>query len=84
VEAELRACGVATASTPNALAALTPQQLEIVSLAATGMTNKEIADRLFLSSRTIGTHLYRSFPKLGVRGRSQLAALFEHVGTAPR
>jgi len=74
-EAELRACGVsviASASTPAALAELTPQQREIVFLAGSGLTNREIADRLFLSPRTVASHLYRSYPKLGISGRHQL------------
>jgi DNA-binding NarL/FixJ family response regulator len=38
------------------------------------LSNKEIAQRLYLSHRTIGTHLYRIYPKLGVSARSELAA----------
>ena len=60
-EAELRACGVTTqaaATTPGALADLTPQQRQIVILAGRGLTNGEIADRLFLSPRTVASHLY--------------------------
>lgn len=53
-------------------AALTSQELQIVRLAAEGMSNREIGQRLFLSHRTIGSHLYRAFPKLGVAARSQL------------
>lgn len=41
-------------------------------LAAAGLTNKEIGERLFLSHRTVGTHLYRVFPKLGVTSRAAL------------
>lgn len=52
--------------------ALTAQELQIVRLAAGGMSNREIGQRLFLSHRTIGSHLYRAFPKLGVATRSQL------------
>ncbi len=52
--------------------ALTAQELEIVRLAALGMTNREIGQRLYLSHRTIGSHLYRAFPKLGIAARSQL------------
>jgi DNA-binding CsgD family transcriptional regulator len=52
--------------------ALTPQELEIAMLAASGLSNKEIAQRLFLSHRTIGTHLYRIFPKLGINSRAAL------------
>ena len=43
-------------------------------MAAEGMTNREIAQRLYLSHRTIATHLYRVFPKLGITSRSELAA----------
>jgi DNA-binding CsgD family transcriptional regulator len=74
-QAELRACGVAAAdpaSERDALLELTPQQRQIVRLASYGLTNREIGDRLFLSPRTVSTHLYRSYPKLGVAGRNQL------------
>ena len=53
-------------------ASLTPQQLEIAQLAAEGLTNKEIGERLFLSHRTVGTHLYQLFPKLGITSRAAL------------
>jgi DNA-binding CsgD family transcriptional regulator len=42
-------------------------------MAASGLSNREIADRLFLSHRTVGAHLYRVFPKLGIVSRSELA-----------
>ena len=74
-EAELRACGVAVGDAPgepDALWELTPQQRQIVRLASDGLTNREIGDRLFLSPRTVSSHLYRSFPKLGVADRHQL------------
>jgi len=51
---------------------LTAQEREIALLAASGMSNKEIGERLFLSHRTIGTHLYRAFPKLGITARAAL------------
>jgi DNA-binding CsgD family transcriptional regulator len=73
-EAELRACGVAVTGAPrerDALAGLTPQQRQIVRLASDGLTNREIGDRLFLSPRTVSSHLYRSYPKLGVVDRHQ-------------
>ena len=56
----------------DALEELTPQQRQIVLLAGRGLSNREIADRLFLSPRTVTSHLYRSFPKLGVAARYQL------------
>lgn len=54
---------------------LTPQEVQVVRLAATGLSNKEIGAQLFLSPRTIGHHLYRAYPKLGVTRRIELAQL---------
>ena len=85
-EAELRACGVTTqaaATAPGALAELTPQQRQIVILASRGLTNVEIADRLFLSPRTVATHLYNSYPKLGIAGRHQLRDLIDQAADRP-
>jgi DNA-binding CsgD family transcriptional regulator len=70
---ELRATGIAISPTDlSGPASLTPQQLEIAQLAAQGLTNKEIGERLFLSHRTVGTHLYQLFPKLGISSRAAL------------
>ncbi|WP_121715578.1 LuxR family transcriptional regulator [Streptomyces sp. E5N91] len=71
--AELRASGYAvpTAAKPGRVS-LTAQEREIAALAATGLTNKQIAERLFLSHRTIGTHLYQLYPKLGITSRGAL------------
>lgn len=70
---ELRATGQARPRTGHHdREALTPQEFEIAALAASGLTNKEIASRLFLSHRTIGAHLYRIFPKLGITSRAAL------------
>ncbi|MFY9649037.1 helix-turn-helix transcriptional regulator, partial [Trebonia sp.] len=83
-EAELRACGVAVADAPaerDALGELTPQQRQIVRLASDGLTNREIGDRLFLSPRTVSSHLYRSYPKLGVAGRNQLRDVVARAST---
>ncbi|PRX99719.1 helix-turn-helix transcriptional regulator [Allonocardiopsis opalescens] len=57
------------------LTLLTPQELQVVRLAAGGHTNKEIAAQLFLSPRTVGHHLYKAYPKLGVAGRAELVGL---------
>lgn len=51
---------------------LTPQEREIAMLAASGLTNKQIGQRLFLSHRTVAAHLYRAFPKLGITSRAAL------------
>jgi DNA-binding CsgD family transcriptional regulator len=69
---ELRATGYRPAVVEEAPAALTAQELEIARLAASGLTNKQIAERLFLSRRTVGAHLYRIFPKLGISARAGL------------
>jgi DNA-binding CsgD family transcriptional regulator len=70
---ELRATGVKIGQrTPDARDRLTAQELQIAHLAAEGLSNREIGERLFLSHRTVGGHLYRIFPKLGIGGRAQL------------
>jgi DNA-binding CsgD family transcriptional regulator len=53
---------------------LSPQEAQIAQLAAQGLSNREIAQRLYLSHRTISSHLYRIFPKLGITSRGQLGA----------
>ena len=55
--------------------ALTRREKEIAGLAAGGLSSKEIADRLFLSVRTVDSHLSRIFAKAGVRSRRELAAV---------
>jgi DNA-binding CsgD family transcriptional regulator len=78
---ELRATGQ---SKPRvdcyAMTPLTAQEREIALLAASGLTNKQIAERLFLSPRTVGGHLHRVFPKLGVATR---AALRDALASVP-
>ena len=75
---ELRATGETIGPrTPQARDRLTAQELEIARLAARGLSNRAIAERLSLSPRTIGGHLYRIFPKVGVSGRAQLRDVLE-------
>jgi ATP/maltotriose-dependent transcriptional regulator MalT len=75
---ELRATGEKIGPrTPDARDRLTAQELQIAQLAAAGLSNREIGERLFLSHRTIGSHLYRIFPKLEITARSQLATALE-------
>ncbi|MFK0150521.1 ATP-binding protein [Streptomyces sp. NPDC090499] len=70
---ELRATGLAVGPAGGTgPASLTPQQREIALLAAAGLTNKQIGERLFLSPRTVSTHLHQLFPKLGVASRAAL------------
>ncbi|GAA1477606.1 LuxR family transcriptional regulator [Nocardioides aestuarii] len=73
--AELRAAGATPGVDNPAWNNLTAQERQVVRLAASGMTNPEIATALFLSPRTVSTHLYNAFPKLGVSSRAQLRDL---------
>jgi DNA-binding CsgD family transcriptional regulator/tetratricopeptide (TPR) repeat protein len=72
---ELRAAGERTAPSDQSSArdVLSAQELQIALMAAEGLSNRQIGERLFLSPRTVGSHLYRIFPKLGITSRSQLA-----------
>ncbi|MFC7040780.1 LuxR C-terminal-related transcriptional regulator, partial [Nonomuraea rubra] len=77
---ELAATGVHAAepgppAASAALSTLTSQELQVVRLAATGATNRQIAAQLFLSPRTVGFHLYKAYPKLGISSRAELAGL---------
>ncbi|GAA4606305.1 LuxR family transcriptional regulator [Actinoplanes octamycinicus] len=71
--AELRASGETLRKPVDAAQSLTPQELQIARLAAEGLSNNDIAERLFLSRRTVTTHLSRIFPKLGIRSRAELS-----------
>ena len=78
---ELRATGDRIGPrTPDARDRLTAQELQIAQLAAEGLSNREIGERLFLSHRTIGSHLYRIFPKLEITARAQLRAALDPGG----
>ena len=78
---ELRAAGHARLrASGQGRDALTPQEREIALLAASGLTNKQIGERLYLSHRTVGFHLHRLFPKLGINSR---AALRDALASAP-
>jgi DNA-binding NarL/FixJ family response regulator len=54
---------------------LSESECRVADLVARGFSNKEIAERLYMSHRTVGSHLYRIFPKLGLRSRVELARL---------
>ena len=80
VREELRASGVAPAVQPDLAASpLTAQERQIAELAATGLTNKQIAERLFLSHRTVASHLHRLYPKLGVASRTALRVALDAI-----
>ncbi|MEU8797415.1 AAA family ATPase [Spirillospora sp. NPDC048819] len=76
--AELEVLGdrpAAQAGDTDPLKRLTPQELQVVRLAAAGLSNREIAAQLYLSPRTVGHHLYKAYPKIGVTRRMELARL---------
>ncbi|WP_405552540.1 AAA family ATPase [Streptomyces canus] len=69
---ELRATRRSRTGAKHGSVTLTGQEQEIATLAATGLTNKQIGERLHLSPRTVGSHLYQLFPKLGIASRAGL------------
>jgi DNA-binding CsgD family transcriptional regulator len=78
---ELRASGeTSRRRVPHALDQLTPQELQIAQMARAGLTNREIGERLYLSHRTVGSHLYRIFPKLGISSRAELRSAIPERG----
>ena len=72
---ELRAARETRRLQPKAWTELTEQEQQIAHLAAQGLSNREIAQRLYISHRTVGAHLYRIYPKLEVASRAQLQAV---------
>jgi DNA-binding CsgD family transcriptional regulator len=54
---------------------LSESERRVADLVARGHSNKEIGERLYMSHRTVGSHLYRIFPKLGLRSRVELARI---------
>ncbi len=72
--AELRAGGTVLArARPTEVWRLSPQELRIARLVASGLSNGQIAEQLKVSPRTVGTHLYKIFPKVNVASRAALA-----------
>ncbi|WP_454337156.1 ATP-binding protein [Streptomyces glaucescens] len=70
---ELRAAGQPLGGAEGRRGQLTAQELRIAQLAADGLTNREIGDRLDLSPRTVADHLHKIFPKLEITSRAALA-----------
>ncbi|MET8704447.1 response regulator transcription factor [Kitasatospora sp. NPDC004723] len=73
----------APAAAPERLAALTAREREVMAMAATGLSNEEIAARMFVSPFTIRTHIHRAMAKLDARDRAQLVALAYQTGLVP-
>ena len=81
---ELRAAGVPSgAPTPTVWSSLSAQELQVARMAAEGLSNRQIGERLYLSHRTVASHLYRIFPKLGITSRAQLPAISLDLPAAP-
>jgi DNA-binding CsgD family transcriptional regulator len=77
---ELRGAGVTSVPRQRgAIDELTPQELQIARMAASGFSNREIARQLYLSHRTVAAHLYHAFPKLGITSRGQLRAALDNA-----
>jgi DNA-binding CsgD family transcriptional regulator len=75
-----RAARVMPAAGPGeSLTALSPREREVAGLAAAGMSNRDIAERLFLSPKTVESHLSRSYEKLGISSRAALAVAVERA-----
>ncbi|TQJ50207.1 LuxR family transcriptional regulator [Phycicoccus sp. SLBN-51] len=71
-DAMLRATGPTRRVGAERAQELTAQELQIARMAASGLSNRQIGEQLFLSPRTVGAHLYRVFPKLGITSRAAL------------
>ncbi len=63
-------------------ASLTPREREVAKLAALGLPNRQIAEQLFVSVRTVENQLQRAYTKLGVQNRTQLRAAFDEMSTS--
>ena len=66
------------------LSELSDREAEILSLAAQGLTNQEIASQLFLSERTVKNYLNATYPKIGVHDRSEAVAAWHRAATGRR
>ncbi|MBO1332451.1 AAA family ATPase [Streptomyces sp. VRA16 Mangrove soil] len=78
---QLRAAGESDGRRrPSKGESLTVQERQIAELAAQGLSNREIGQRLFISHRTVGAHLYRIYPRLGITSRGRLSAALAALG----
>ncbi|MFF2045704.1 response regulator [Kitasatospora sp. NPDC058170] len=73
----------AATDAPQRLSALTAREREVMAMAATGLTNEEIAERMYVSPFTVRTHVHRAMSKLDARDRAQLVAIAYQSGLVP-
>jgi DNA-binding CsgD family transcriptional regulator len=78
----LRDLGVTGRTGPKDIGRLTKREVEVLRLVAHGYSDREIAERLFISTKTVGHHVSNILSKLGVRGRTEAAA-FAAIHLAP-
>jgi DNA-binding CsgD family transcriptional regulator len=74
------AAAAAAAPTPAAQLGLTPREAEVLALVAAGRSNRQIAQALFISPKTVGVHVSNILAKLGVAGRGEAAAIAHRLG----
>ncbi len=80
---ELQACGEKVPRyTPIGVESLTPSERRVAEMAASGLTNRQIAQLLFVTIKTVETHLSASYDKLGIRSRRQLSAALSRPSVA--
>jgi DNA-binding CsgD family transcriptional regulator len=82
VEVEVQAQFVADPKRREELG-VTPREMEILGLVAEGLSNREIAERLFVSENTVKTHCSRAFDKLGARRRTEAVQMGKALGLLP-
>ncbi|MBZ9640062.1 AAA family ATPase [Streptomyces sp. PSKA30] len=81
---QLRAAGESSGRRhPYESEQLSAQEMQIAVLASQGLSNREIGQRLFISHRTVGAHLYRIYPRLGITSRGKLAAALAALHEEP-
>jgi DNA-binding CsgD family transcriptional regulator len=88
VRAALRSQGIRRRSTPSprsgaGWAAMTDAELAVAQLVAQGLTNRRVAERLFVSPHTVGSHLRQVFAKLGIKSRGELIRMASHADADP-
>ena len=80
----LRSLGAPARTGPKGVGALTKREAEVLELLGAGLSNPEIADRLYIARKTVEHHVGRVLSKLGLRNRAEAAALATRENIARR